>query len=282
MNLHLLLTTLSDRGVKLSVNDDSLEVDAPKGVITSELYDSLISHKLEILELLRQQNIDPSSNSLPTIATDPNRRYEPFPLTDMQHAFWVGRSGVIELGDVANHGYYEIEGKNLNLERFNWALQKLIDRHDMLRAIVLPDGQQQVLEKVPPYQIEVLDLRGKDEKTIDSELKIIRNRMSHQVLPADRFPLFEFRITLLDDDRFRLHISYDLQIFDAWSLFRLFDEWHQLYRNPQLEFKPLEISFRDYVLAEQTIQNTELYQRSRDYWLSRLDSLPPAPKLPLA
>jgi pyochelin synthetase len=308
MNLHLLLNSLSKKGIKLSANGASLEIDAPKGVITSELRDSLVSHKLEILELLRQQNIDSSSNSLPTIAPDPDRRYEPFPLTDMQHAFWVGRSGVLELGNVANHGYYEIEGKNLNLERFNWALQKLIDRHDMLRAIVLPDGRQQVLEKVPPYQIEVLDLRGKDESAIDSELKAIRDRLSHQVLPVDRFPLFEFRITLLDDrlihsleqdniakspplknresllpsqERFRLHVSYDLQIFDAWSLFRLFDEWHQLYQNPQLEFKPLEISFRDYVLTEREIQKTESYERSRDYWLSRLDSLPPAPELPL-
>ncbi len=75
--------------------------------------------------------------------------------------------------------------------------------------------------------------------------------------------------------------SYDLQIFDAWSLFRLFDEWHQLYENPQVEFEPLTISFRDYVLAEQKIEQTELYERSRDYWLSRLDSLPPAPDLPL-
>lgn len=77
----------------------------------------------------------------------------------MQHAFWVGRSGVLELGSVANHGYYEIECKGLDLERLNWALQKLIERHDMLRAVVLPDGQQQVLKQVPFYQIQVLDLR---------------------------------------------------------------------------------------------------------------------------
>ncbi|MEM7592627.1 MAG: condensation domain-containing protein [Cyanobacteria bacterium P01_A01_bin.83] len=97
---------------------------------------------------------------------------------------------------------------------------------------------------------------------------------------ADSFPLFDFRVTLLDQERFRLHISYDLQIFDAWSLFRLFDEWHQLYQNPQLELEPLTISFRNYVLTEQKIQQTELYERSQNYWLSRLDSLPPAPDLP--
>lgn len=278
MNLHLLLNTLSNQGVKLAANGDSLAVDAPKGVLTSELRDSLIEHKAEILELLRQNSLNPT---LPTIDPAPHKRYEPFPLTDMQHAFWVGRSGVFELGNVANHGYYEVEGKNLDLEKLNRGLQKLIDRHDMLRAIVLPDGQQQILATVPPYQIEVLDLRGKDQNEIESQLETIRARLSHQVLPADRFPLFEFCVTLLDEARFRLHISYDLQIFDAWSLFRLFDEWFQLYQNPQIELKPLEISFRDYVLTEQKIQKTELYERSQNYWLGRLNSLFAAPDLPL-
>ena len=56
----------------------------------------------------------------------------------------------------------ELECVDVDLERLNLAWQRLIDRHDMLRAIVLPEGQQQVLERVPPYQIEVLDLRGHD------------------------------------------------------------------------------------------------------------------------
>lgn len=280
MNIHLLLDNLAQKGVKLAANGNSLDVDAPKGILTSELKESLIEHKADILELLRQNNLN--STNLPVIVPKPDERYEPFPLTDMQHAFWMGRSGVFELGNVANHGYYEIGGKDLDLARLQDGLQKLIARHEMLRAVVLPDGQQQILETVPPYQIQVLDLQGKAEPEIESELAAIRDLLSHQVLPADRFPLFDFRVTLLDQERFRLHISYDLQIFDAWSLFRLFDEWHQLYQNPQLEFEPLAISFRDYVLTEQKIQQTELYERSQNYWLSRLDSLPPAPDLPLS
>lgn len=280
MNLHLLLQTLSYQGIKLAADGDSLAVDAPKGVLTPELKNSLIEHKAVILELLPQNNLNPTL--LPIVVPEPDKRYEPFPLTDMQHAFWVGRSGVFELGNVANHGYYEIEGKNLDLDRLNKGLQRLIDRHDMLRAIVLPDGRQQVLETVPLYEIAVLDLRDKNEQEIETELAAIRDRLSHQVLPTDRFPLFEFCVTLLDKERFCLHVSYDLQIFDAWSLFRLFDEWFQLYQNPQIQFKPLEISFRDYVLTEQKIHQTELYERSQDYWLNRLDTLPPAPDLPLA
>ncbi len=279
-NIQLLFHNLAQKGIKLAANGNSLDVNAPKGILTTELRDSLIEHKAEILELLRQNKLNPPI--LPTIIPEPDKIYEPFPLTDMQHAFWLGRSGVFELGNVANHGYYEIEGKNLDLARLNGGLQKLIDRHEMLRAVVLPDGQQQILETVPPYQIKVLDLQGQDQNAIASELAAIRDRLSHQVLPVDRFPLFDFRVTLLNESRFRLHISYDLQIFDAWSLFRLFDEWHQLYQNPQVEFAPIAISFRDYVLTEQKIQQSELYERSQNYWLGRLDSLPPAADLPLA
>ncbi|MEG4207111.1 amino acid adenylation domain-containing protein [Microcoleus sp. Pol7_A1] len=282
MNLHLLLNTLSNQGVKLSSNGSSLEIDAPKGAITPELRNSLIEHKAELILLLRQNSMSASSTSLPIIKPAPDLRYEPFPLTDMQHAFWVGRSGVLDLGNVANHGYYEIECHALDVERLNAALPKLIDRHDMLRAIVLPDGQQQVLKQVPTYQMEVLDLRGQEKEVVTSEIEAIRDRLSHQVLPADQWPLFEFRATRLNGDVVRLHISYDLQVFDAWSLFRLFDEWFQLYQNPDAILPPLEITFRDYVLAEQALQDTELYKRSHEYWLSRLDTLSLAPDLPLA
>ncbi len=285
MILNELLAKLSQQGVKLWADEkkgDQLGIRAPKGVLTPELQKLLAEHKAEILSLLRETNADVNTVNLPSITPCPQKRYEPFPLTDMQHAFWVGRNGVLELGSVANHGYYEIEGNDLNLEQLNWALQKLIERHDMLRAVVLPDGQQQVLEKVPLYQIEVLDLREQEEEIVTSEIETIRQRMSHQVLPADQWPLFEFRATRLNQERVRLHISYDLQVFDAWSLFRLFDEWFQLYQNPEIGLKPLELTFRDYVLAEQTLQNTELYKRSQEYWFSRLGNFPPAPDLPIA
>ncbi|MEM9447029.1 MAG: amino acid adenylation domain-containing protein [Cyanobacteria bacterium P01_E01_bin.6] len=283
MDLHLFLTDLSNKGVRLSAIGSLLDVRAPKGVLTPELRHSLAKHKTELLMLLQANDMSVSSTPLSTIiAPAPELRYEPFPLTDMQHAFWVGRSGVFELGTVANHGYYEIECRDLELERLNWALQQLIERHDMLRAVVLSNGQQQVLKQVPAYQIQVLDLSGQNEDAVNQALNAIRDQLSHQVLPADQWPLFEFRVTRLPGDRFRLHISYDLQIFDAWSLFRLFEEWFQLYQDPACILSPLELSFRDYVIAEQSLPETQLYQRSRDYWLGRVDQLPPAPDLPLA
>jgi amino acid adenylation domain-containing protein len=220
--------------------------------------------------------------ALPTIQPDLQNQHAPFPLTDVQQAYWIGRSGTLELGDVSCHGYLEFESDSLDLERLGQAWQALIERHGMLRAIVHPDGRQQMLERVPPYTIETLDLRGSDPQTVEAHLEAIRQRMSHQVLPSERWPLFEIRATRLDERRLRLHVSIDLLIADARSFQVLLQELTQLYHHPDATLPPLEISFRDYVLAEAAFRDSELYQRALAYWLERLPALPPAPELPLA
>ncbi|MDV2993133.1 MAG: Phenyloxazoline synthase MbtB [Chroococcidiopsis sp. SAG 2025] len=54
---------------------------------------------------------------------------------------------------------------------------------------------------------------------------------------------------------------------------------HLSYKVP---LESLEISFRDYVLAERTLVNSEEYRRSQDYWHKRVNSLLLGPDLPLA
>ncbi|NET03149.1 MAG: amino acid adenylation domain-containing protein [Symploca sp. SIO2B6] len=280
MNRHQLLSELDQQGVKLSVKNEQLIIEAPKGVLTPELRNSLKEYKPEIIGLLKQT--ETSTNSVAIIEPDPSRKYEPFPLTDIQQAYWIGRSGIFDLGNVAINGYVEFEVSNLDLSRLSVAWQKLIDRHDMLRAVVLPTGEQKILEKVPPYEISILDLRRLESKEQEVRLLAIREKLSHQILPSDQWPLFDIRATYLNDRHIRLHIKLDLLMVDAASNQILFQEWNQLYHNPDISLKPLGISFRDYIINKQTLQKPELSKRSQDYWFSRLDTLHPAPELPLA
>jgi pyochelin synthetase len=275
-----LLADLRQQNIQLWTEDDQLRVRAPRGVLTPELREQLALHKSDLLKLLRSQR-DNRPRPMPEIIPDPARRYDPFPLTDIQQAYWVGRSNAFELGNVSCHVYYEVESEHLDLYRLNRALNTLIARHDMLRAIVLPDGSQKILQQVPPYKIEVLDLHEHDDESARSRLDALREQMSHQVLRADLWPLFELRASRLKGGRMRLHLSFDMLIIDVWSLNILFREWARLYENLSAALPPLELSFRDYVLAEGRIQGTEEYRRSHVYWLSRIATLPPAPELPL-
>ena len=230
----------------------------------------------------REEAYEEDLAALPTVVPDPQHRSAPFPLTDIQQAYWLGRTGAFELGNVATHLYRESEGEEVDLERYTAAWRRLIARHDMLRAVFADDGTQRILADVPPYEIDVLDLREMDPQGAEEELATVRERMSHQVLPADRWPLFEVRLSRLPGGRVRFHISLDLLIGDAWSWRILFRELAMLYREPTLPLPSLELSFRDYVLAQKGLQESALYERSAAYWRQRLDTLPAAPELPLA
>lgn len=219
--------------------------------------------------------------TLPDIDPQPANECDPFPLTDVQQAYWVGRSGALGLGNVSTHAYYEIESCNLDLERFERSWQAVIDRHGMLRAVVLPQGEQRILPDPGLYRIVVTDVRSMDRAEAVRHLSLTRERMSHQVLPAEQWPLFEIHATRVDERHLRLHISIDALILDAWSMQLLFRELEALYCHASAVLPKLEISFRDYVLASAKIQETPLYQRSLDYWRAKLTTLPPAPDLPL-
>ncbi|MCD6132727.1 MAG: AMP-binding protein, partial [Deltaproteobacteria bacterium] len=162
----------------------------------------------------------------------------------------------------------------------NYAWQKLIERHDMLRGVIRADGTQQILKTVPFYEFKVYDLRNRQDA--EECLHVVRDEMSHQVLPADTWPLFDIRASRINEQRVILHISIDALIADVWSGFVIFDEWYQLYQNSDAQLEPLKISFRDYVIAKQKIRDLPLYNRDREYWLKRLPDFPPAPELPLA
>ncbi|MGW1774935.1 amino acid adenylation domain-containing protein [Streptomyces sp. NPDC002104] len=222
------------------------------------------------------------SEPLPVIVPDPDAASEPFPLTDVQQAYWIGRTGAFDIGNVGMHGYEEFEATGLDLPRLERAFRRLIQRHGMLRAVVLPRGEQQILSEVPEYVVTTQDVRGLPAQEVEEALAATRGAMSHQVFVPENWPLFELRATLLDGDRTRLHYSIDGLITDARSSNLLLRELSALYRDPEMALPEPELSFRDYVLAETSLEETELYRRAEAYWLERVPEFAPAPELPLA
>ncbi|WCN82395.1 non-ribosomal peptide synthetase/type I polyketide synthase [Micromonospora sp. LH3U1] len=230
----------------------------------------------------RAETGDAGPESLPAVVLDPASAHVPFPLTDVQQAYWIGRTGVFELGNVGMHGYEEFDVPELDVPRLERALRRLIRRHGALRAVVLPHGEQQVLEEVPDYVIVTEDVRGRPDAEVTAVLERTRADMSHQVFVPDRWPLFELRATLLDDGQGRVHYSIDGLITDAWASSIVMRELTLLYNEPDATLPELELSFRDYVLAAQAAESTDRYQRAAAYWQERVPTLALAPELPLA
>ena len=90
--------------------------------------------------------------------TNPDHRFSPFPLTDVQTAYVTGRTSGYAYGGVGCHGYGELRFPIRTRFRLEDAWNALVERHDMLRAVVQADGTQQVRNDLPRYRIAVHDV----------------------------------------------------------------------------------------------------------------------------
>ena len=243
---------------------------------------STIFETLTVRALARAiEQSEEKEQGLPQLQPDTENANEAFPLTDVQYAYWVGRSGVYDLGNVATHCYFELDAQDLDIERAEEAWNLLIQRHGMMRVLIQPDGKQRILKDVPRYQIAVNDIRelGEDEKEYALEEK--REMMSHQVIQTENWPLFDVQITRIGQHRQRIHISFDNITFDGWSMFHILNEWAEIYRSQKIG-TPITLSFRDYVLGLEKLKELPDYEADKKYWEDRLENFADAPKLPTA
>ncbi|MEU2616263.1 amino acid adenylation domain-containing protein [Micromonospora sp. NPDC007271] len=271
MSVATLIDELRDAGIELWEEAGQLRFRAPKGAMTAQRRDAVREHREEILAHLRARAV--------TLIPGPDGRYQPFPLTDVQAAYLVGRHDAYGSGGTACQVYGELSYPDLDPDRLARAWNALIARHDMLRATVHPEGHQQVAAEVPQYNIPVTDLRDGDDDQLAAAVEAVRAELSHREYEPARWPLFELRVTR-SPRRSVLHVSVDFLIADYLSIQRLLVELHQLYADPDAVLPPLDITFRDYVLAERRLRDGGRYERDRAYWWDRLDELPPAPELP--
>ncbi|NJP43478.1 non-ribosomal peptide synthetase [Actinacidiphila epipremni] len=212
----------------------------------------------------------------PAVTADPAARHLPFPPTELQRAYWVGRSAAFTLGGVGSYYYCEFDEEDLDPGRLEAAWNRLIDRHEMLRAVFDEDGRQRILPQVPPLAVPVAVAA---EGGAEAELAALRAAMSHQVLDPARWPLFDVRAVRYGN-RTRVGIGLDYLLVDGLSMMVLFAELDLLQRDPDAELPPVGVSFRDY--ATQVQPPPAEAERSRRYWARHIPELPPPPRLPLA
>ena len=214
---------------------------------------------------------------------DAARAADPFPLSDMQQAYWLGRTqAASSLNGGSCHFYFEAEASGIDIDRYEKAWNILIKRHDMLRCVILDGESQRILESVPPYTIERHDLRGLTAAEQEKCIAELRNMRSHEVLDIAHWPTFRVEASLLSESAIRLHFSFDLTISDFHGISLMMRELEKAYAGEDDKLPALELTFRDYRLAEERYRKTKAWQEDKDYWLRRLDSLPQAPALPLA
>lgn len=228
----------------------------------------------QVAELLRSRPI------IESLESRPKRRHEPFELTDLQHAYVFGARPGLELGGVAAQLVLEFACPWLDTDRVDVALQKVVDRHDMLRATLHTENVQQVRPMGEQVGVAVTDLRALGQTAQADALDRIRRELRDTPVATGTQPV-EVRATVLDAGDVRLHVWADLRFVDVRSVLHVLRALRRHYDDPAWSPPRPEIAFRDCVEGRQRPGATDTGDPAADYWLSRLDGIPSGPELPL-
>lgn len=211
----------------------------------------------------------------------------PFELTPVQRAYWIGRSDELALGGVGCHAYLEFDGSGIDPGRLGAAVREIVNRHEMLRARFLEGGRQQILERSTWAGLTVHDFAAPDVAA-EQGLQAVRAALSHRRLDVAAGEVFDVQLSLLADDRARIHVNIDLLVADVASIEVLLTDLATAYREPGSLPRADGYGFAQYLEDYRAWSGSPSVAGSpaavaRDYWQSRIPALPTTgPRLPLA
>lgn len=202
-----------------------------------------------------------------------------FPLTDVQMAYFLGRTSNLDNNYLSTHVYFEVELK-AEVEILQNVINKLIIRHPMLRTIVLDDATQKTLEEIPYYNIPFRNIESLSKEEQDNLLSLKREEVSHHNFAIGIWPMFEVQAFQLEAGRLYIMINLDMLIADGHSINILKREIFQLLQEPDKKLSELPRTFRDYIMAYKQFQESKLYLKSKAFWLQKTRDMPLSPQFP--
>ena len=198
-----------------------------------------------------------------------------YPMTFEQESVWLDEHLSGEPSRYLEAWAYRLRGA-VDADAVEWALRRIVDRHECLRSrlTMLDEQLVQVVEPVHETTLEHLDLLGND---LDEELR----QLAQRPLDLNVSPLRAGQVHLSPTDSVLL-VQFHHAVVDRWSFEILdaeFTRWYsaRVAGRPE-EPTPVPPQLGEYALAQRA---ADVDRVAVDYWRDRLREVP-VPKAPLA
>ncbi|HZF89905.1 non-ribosomal peptide synthetase [Streptomyces sp.] len=254
------------------LNRAGLRVDFPQLA-----QDARLARWYEILTGTRHLPPGGASAAPPADASRLDGR-QPFALTPVQQAYWIGRADGGPLGGNGCHAYMEFDAPYVDAARLETAVRALMRRHPMLRACFSDDATQRVLDTSPWPGLTVH--HHEDPADAARALRDLRDTLSHRRLDVARGEVMDVQLSHLPGGGHRIHLDIDLLVADVHSFRVILADLAALYENPRA-LGELAYSFPQYAAERAEAGRGPDTERAKEYWTRRLPALPGGPGLPL-
>ena len=176
------------------------------------------------------------------------------------------------------HSILKLEG-SLNKDALQNALQTVVNRHEILRTVVVEQDGQPVQEIKAPgnWNLQMVDHLGlnEDQLTLHHYLQTLIQQ------PFDLSSDDMLRGTLVQtgaNNHYLVLVMHHIAS-DAWSLSVLVSEIVELYeayiQGIQADLNRLDVQYADYATWQRTYMNGEVYDQKLGYWKQQLANVEP-------
>ena len=172
---------------------------------------------------------------------------------------------------------------SLDVNSMDQAIQKLIERHESLRATFSTDGVYMSIFKSIIIEVSKIDVSNLEEnhkrETIDQYIKEDINHLFDLV----HGPLIKFGLITISDKNHMLVITVHHIICDGWSIGILLQDLGALYSSnfsDELADLPIPLRFSDYANEEQLFSESDENKENEKFWYEMYEKSIPVVNAP--
>lgn len=224
---------------------------------------------------------------------DTNNKFDPFAGPEIENVVYTTKAqseiwtGCYFGGNDAARAYNESislefngELDSISMER---AIQKLVDRHEALRAIFSTDGTYMSIFKKLPIELAFHDLSNMEEAKQITLLEQFIDDEAHFLFDLVHGPLIKFSLLKFSDIKHRLIITAHHIICDGWSIGIILKELGIIY-SAYVENKTPSLTealpFSKYANDEKLLSNNDENKKIEKYWYELYKESIPIVNLP--
>ena len=168
---------------------------------------------------------------------------------------------------------FKVKG-SVNVELLNLAFKKIVERHKILRTIIL-NKENKLFQKIIDE-----DYWSLNEMNISEDIEDLDNLITKEIqrpfnLSSDY--MLRANLFIVGVEKSILVITMHHIASDGWSLNILFDELSKVYnaliQKSQVELEPLPIQYSDYAIWQKSSINNEENKEKVNYWEQKLKGL---------
>lgn len=218
--------------------------------------------------------------------------YDPFalgalsvvvPTTEPQREIWLadqlGREASLAFNLSVSLRFHGV----LDVACLRSALQRLVDRHDALRANVGPDGESLCVREHMDMSMPIRDLSALDDQARQAEMEEFLRQSTQTPFAIATDPLLRAELLRTGIDEHLLLLTAHHVICDGWSWWLIVRELGALYSEGRADAHgrlPDPASFAEYALGDISHSRGESHAADEAYWLSRFSVDVPVLELP--